>query len=183
MIIQMRRLSSSAALLPSDARTVVVVVAGASCVPLPGTSRLVTVLNVISAGSGRAAAAVSSSSSARVVDVRRAGGGAGCCGSDGGGAAVTGGAVLAVVGVSVVVDDVVGSVGPGGPGWAKARDGPNHTARNAPAVTTPSTTRRGANRPSPLRLPSSIQSTLWAPAGHERTCRTVDDCRTPPGRA
>jgi hypothetical protein len=180
MIIQMRRLSSSAA-LPPEERTVVVVVAGASWVPLPGTSTLCTVLNVIAAGTGLGAAALSSSSSAGVVAVRRVEGVVSCGSGVGGGSSVVEGAVLAVVGVSVV-DDVVGSVG-FGPGWAKARDGPNQTATKAPAITTPSATRRGANRPSPLRMPSTIQSTLWAPAGHERTCRAAADCRTLTGRA
>jgi hypothetical protein len=177
MIIQMRRLSSSAALLPPDDGATVVVVVGASCVPLPGTSRLLTVLKVMFPGVGAAAAALSLSSLAAVVVVRR-GACVVSCGSAevGGGASVVGGG--SVVGGASVVDEVVGSV-EGGPCWAKARDGPNHTARNTPAVTTPRAKRRGAGRPSPLRLPSSIQSTLWAPAGHERICRAAVDCTTP----
>jgi len=183
MIIQMRRLSSSAALLPPDARTVVVVVAGGSCVPLPGISTLFTVLNVIAPGWGLAAAALSSSSPAgAVVDVRRDGGGTGSWGT-----AVVGGASVVSGVVLAVVDEVVEEGSPGGGScggrWAKARDGPNHTARKAAAVTTPSTTRRGACRPSPLRLPSSIQSTLWAPAGHQRIRHARIDCRTQPGPA
>jgi hypothetical protein len=75
MIIQIIRLSSSA-LPPPLGATVVVVVAWAPSRPFPGTSRLVTVVNVRRAGTAATGAASPSSSSASstfwvVVGARR----------------------------------------------------------------------------------------------------------------
>ena len=181
MIIQIIRLSSSAA-LPVSAGAVVVVVAWAPWVPSPGTSRFWMVVNVALAAAWGAAGAAASSSPTVVVVRRTVVGGAVGAGWDGSGsvgggsATVVSGTVVGGSGGSVVGGSVVRVVG--GPGWAAATVGMPRTTASATAPSTTAVARRGAGRVALVRLPSTIHSTLSAPAWGERTVRASPDCRT-----
>jgi hypothetical protein len=117
MIIQIRRLSSSALLPPDGAGRVVVVVDSAPGVPSPRTSRLWTVVYVsplvdeASSASDAATSSDSPSSSGTSSTSSDVSGGGAVVSSDGGGAWVV---ATVVVVVGLVVDDVEGDVEGGG---------------------------------------------------------------------
>jgi hypothetical protein len=169
MIIQISRFSSSALLPSSGCGVVVVVVAWAPSVPSPGTSRLLTVVNVMPWASEASAAASSwtgsSSSTTGSASPSLSGGG--------GDSSVTGGAVSCVVGGAVVGGLVGGGGGGGGSGvvvvvvvvgsgcWANAPDAaPTSTPRTTSAAMA---ARHDAARPPRDGLPAVMYSHLAGP--------------------
>jgi hypothetical protein len=188
MIIQISRFSSSALLLPSsDPGALVVVVAWAPSVPLPGTSRLATVVNVMPWASARSAAATSSTWPSSATTSSAPPGSAavssGCpalvCGAVACvlGVAVVGGSVVGgflVVGVEVVVVSsgggaVVGVVGGPGSGEARPRAADGSPTRTSSASNSLAT-RRNAGRPPRDGLPALMYSHLAGPQPGDRTC-------------
>src|SRR5262245_23294862 len=194
MISQIVRLVLS--LPPPELGVVVVVVAAwAPLSPLPGISRLSVVVKVWLAIGSTAAAAVSpfepelleedDDRCRTVVSVwRKVGGGevvatVACVGGT-----VTRGRVVVVrwvVGDCRVVVGCCGSV-VGNVGMVCADAVPAHRNRATPASTAAVTRPRRASavRPDPVALPSSMHSTLSAPAGGKRTQPPPQDCTTSP---
>src|SRR5262245_45310262 len=194
MISQMVRLVLSPPPPELGGVVVVVVTAWAPLSPLPGISRLAVVVKVWLAAWATAAAAVSlfepeplpedDDRCRTVVWVWRKVGGGDVVATVGG--TVARGCVVGVVrwvvgNCRVVVvccgGSVVGSVG-----MVCAEAVPAHRNRATPASTAAVTRPRRASavRPDPVALPSSMHSTLSAPAGGKRTQPPPQDCTTSP---